>query len=48
MSAHRTLRKKELEQLGLRAPELREHGSPVYAEFGVTRYGCRTYRFSNE
>ena len=36
-------RKSFLKELSLKPEGLREQGSAVYAEFGVTRYGCRTY-----
>jgi Holliday junction resolvase len=40
-------KKSSLEQLRLAVPQLHEHGAPVYAEFGVTRYGCRMYKLGN-
>lgn len=36
-------RKSHIEKLVLLDDGLREQGSPVYAEFGITRFGCRNY-----
>ncbi len=36
-------RKSHLQELSLLPAGARERGSAVYAEFGVTRYGCRTF-----
>jgi hypothetical protein len=36
-------RRGHIEQLSLGGHNVKERGSPVYAEFGVTRYGCRNY-----
>ncbi len=41
-------RKSHLEALSLRPRGLREQGDPVYAEFGVTKYGCRTYEITGD
>ena len=38
-------RKSHIEGITVRARGLREQGKPVYAEFGVTRYGCRNYEY---
>lgn len=35
--------KSRIAELRLGTEGLREQGRPVYAEFGKTRYGCRTY-----
>jgi Holliday junction resolvase len=39
-------RKSILEELSLTPAGFREQGVPVYAEFGVTKYGSRTYEVS--
>ena len=36
-------RKSAIQELSFTAQRLHEIGNPVYAEFGVTRYGCRNY-----
>jgi hypothetical protein len=36
-------RKSVIERLILSRNRLRERGSPVIAEFGITRFGCRVY-----
>jgi len=41
-------RKSSLASLALPDARLREQGEPVYAEFGVTKYGCRVYEVMDE
>lgn len=36
-------RKSTIHDLDLKAKGLHERGNPIFAEFGVTRYGCRNY-----
>lgn len=36
-------RKSDIAHLDLSAPGIVESGKPLYAEFGVTRFGCRNY-----
>ena len=36
-------RKSDVEHLNLSAKGIVESGKPIYAEFGVTRFGCRNY-----
>lgn len=40
-------RKSHIEYLTLGAARVREHGQAIYAEFGVTRYGCRNYEVTD-
>lgn len=40
-------RKSHIHELDLKTKELREQGKAVYAEFGVTKYGCRVYELKN-
>lgn len=40
-------RKSSLFNLSLRPAPFREQGKGVYAEFGVTKYGCRTYEITD-
>lgn len=40
-------RKSHLQNLKLQSASLNEQGAAVYAEFGVTRYGCRTYEVTD-
>ncbi|AWF80074.1 hypothetical protein BTJ40_04155 [Microbulbifer sp. A4B17] len=39
-------RKSHLKNLSVSTENLREQGRAVYAEFGVTKYGCRVYELS--
>lgn len=39
-------KKSDIEQLTLGAHKVRERGTPIFAEFGVTRYGCRNYEIT--
>lgn len=36
-------RKSFLQEISLNPMNLSEHGAGVYAEFGITKYGCRVY-----
>lgn len=36
-------KKSDIEKLILSNHNVKERGAPIYAEFGVTRYGCRNY-----
>ncbi len=40
-------RKSHIENLSLGKNGLKEQGKAVYAEFGVTKYGCRIYELKN-
>lgn len=40
-------RKSHIHELNLKTTELKEQGKAVYAEFGVTKYGCRVYELKN-
>ncbi len=40
-------RQGHIQNLVLQPSGLREQGAGVYAEFGVTRYGCRTYEVTD-
>ena len=40
-------RKSHIENLNLSNSSLKEQGNAVYAEFGVTKYGCRIYELKN-
>ena len=40
-------RKSHIENVALGIRGLHEQGKPVYAEFGVTRYGCKNYECSD-
>jgi Holliday junction resolvase len=37
-------RKKHINKLSLSSQAFHERGKPVFAEFGVTRYGCRVFQ----
>jgi Holliday junction resolvase len=39
-------RKSFLHEISLNPSGMKEQGAGVYAEFGVTKYGCRTYEIS--
>lgn len=41
-------RKSAIQNLELSHTGLHEHGTAVYAEFGVTKYGCRNYEFKDD
>lgn len=41
-------KKSILENICLVPAGLREQGNAVYTEFGVTKYGCRTYEVTND
>lgn len=38
--------KSALQNLNIATPDLRERGEAVYAEFGVTRFGCRVFELA--
>lgn len=40
-------KKSDIEKLALGSQKVKERGDPIYAEFGVTRYGCRNYEITN-
>lgn len=39
-------KKSDIEQLTLGTHIVKERGIPIFAEFGVTRYGCRNYEIT--
>jgi Holliday junction resolvase len=40
-------RKSHISEISLKSADLKERGKGVYAEFGVTKYGCRIYELQN-
>lgn len=40
-------RKSHIFELKLKTTDIKERGKAVYAEFGVTKYGCRFYELKN-
>jgi hypothetical protein len=41
-------RKSFLQAISLKPPGLREHKDGVFAEFGITKFGCRVYEVTTE